>query len=163
MTKSKISRKREKILSLRPKIPYLGIFRLKLKRTVVKLEISTLKSIKNVFPTNIVKVHFFLRSRVRNFHNPHNLVKNTPLIHFTTTGMVQLSQVAIHFVGVRYSVGESMFKDNNRNTRRKCEICPKLTIKTPERHQWCHSGVFIVTFEHISDLFLVFLLLTLSR
>ena len=44
-----------------------------------------------------------------------------------------------------------------------CEICPKLTIKTPERHQWRRSGVFLVNFEHISHLILVFLLLTLSR
>ena len=29
-----------------------------------------------------------------------------------------------------------MFKDNNRNTRNKCEICSKLTIKTPDRRQW---------------------------
>ena len=28
--------------------------------------------------------------------------------------------------------------------------------------QWCRSGVFIVNFEHISPLFLVFLLLTLN-
>ena len=26
-----------------------------------------------------------------------------------------------------------MFKVNNRNTRTRCEICSKLTIKTPER------------------------------
>ena len=44
-----------------------------------------------------------------------------------------------------------------------CEICSKLTIKTPERCHWRRSGVFIVNFEHISHLFLVFLLLTLSR
>ena len=29
------------------------------------------------------------------------------------------------------------------------EICSKLTIKTPELHQWRHFGVFIVNFEHI--------------
>ena len=28
-----------------------------------------------------------------------------------------------------------MFKVNNRNTRTKCEICSKLTIKTTERRQ----------------------------
>ena len=39
----------------------------------------------------------------------------------------------------------------------------KLTIKTPERRHWRHSGVFIVNFEHISHLVLVFLLLTLSK
>ena len=54
-----------------------------------------------------------------------------------------------------------MFKINNKNTRAMCEICSKLTIKTPERRQWHRPGVFIVIFEHISHHFLVFLLLTL--
>ena len=39
--------------------------------------------------------------------------------------------------------------------------CAKLTLETLER--WRRSGVFIVNFEHISHLGLVFLLLTLSR
>ena len=43
--------------------------------------------------------------------------------------------------------GNYMFKINNRNTGKKCEICSKL----------------IVNFEHISHLVLVFLLLLLSR
>ena len=50
-------------------------------------------------------------------------------------------------------VGNYMFKVNNRNPRLMCEICSKLTIKTPERRQR----------PHISHLVLVFLLLTLSR
>ena len=37
-----------------------------------------------------------------------------------------------HFVA---PVGNYMFKVNNRNTRTRCEICSKLTIKTPERPQ----------------------------
>ena len=32
--------------------------------------------------------------------------------------------------------GNYMFKVNNRNTRTRCEICSKLTIKTPERRHW---------------------------
>ena len=43
------------------------------------------------------------------------------------------------------------------------EICSKLTIKMPERRYWRRSGIFIVNFEHISHLALVFLLLTSSR
>ena len=62
-----------------------------------------------------------------------------------------------------------MFKVNNRNTRTRCEICSKptikqtperrcvnyvqsskLTIKTPERRHWRRFDVFIVTFKHIS-------------
>ena len=40
---------------------------------------------------------------------------------------------------------------NNNNTRKKCEICSNLTIKTPERRQWGHSNVFMINFEHISS------------
>ena len=29
-----------------------------------------------------------------------------------------------------------MIKVYNRNIRKKCEICSKLTVKTPERHHW---------------------------
>ena len=81
-------------------------------------------------------------------------------------------------------------KVKNRNTRTRCELCSKLTKKTPVRRRlgllcsyvmcemyvlqsrtltkiknekWRHSGVFIVNFEYISHLVLVFLLLTLSR
>ena len=40
-----------------------------------------------------------------------------------------------------------MFKLNNKNNRTICEICLKLTIKTPERRHWRRSAVFIVNFE----------------
>ena len=57
-----------------------------------------------------------------------------------------------------------LLKVNNRNTRTRCEINmvrSKLTIKTPKRRHW-RSGAFVVNFEHISYLVLVFLLLTLN-
>ena len=58
-----------------------------------------------------------------------------------------------------------LLKVNNRNTRTSCKIWSKLTIKTPEPRrwrQWRQSDVFIVNFEHIWHLTLVFLLLTLN-
>ena len=42
-----------------------------------------------------------------------------------------------------------LFKVSNRNSRKRCEICTKLTIKTPERRHWRRSGIFIVNIEHI--------------
>ena len=39
-----------------------------------------------------------------------------------------------------------LFKLNNRNTRKRYVICPKLTLKTPKRPQRYCSGVFIVNF-----------------
>ena len=38
-----------------------------------------------------------------------------------------------------------------------------VTIKTPDRRQRRRSGVFIASFEHISQLFPVFLLFTLNK
>ena len=55
-----------------------------------------------------------------------------------------------------------LLKVNDKNTTTRCEISSKLTIKRPERLQWRRSDVFIVNFEHISHLVLVFLLLTLN-
>ena len=52
---------------------------------------------------------------------------------------------------------------NNKNPTKRCEIYLKLTIKTPKRRYWRRSGVFTVNLEHISHIFLVFLLLTLIK
>ena len=61
-----------------------------------------------------------------------------------------------------YPVGIYLLKVNNRKTRTRCEICSELTIKTPEQRRGRCSGVFIVNFEHILHLDLVFLLLALN-
>ena len=70
--------------------------------------------------------------------------------------------MAVAMTKMLISAGIYLLKVNNRNTRTRCEICSKLTIRTSERHQWRRSGVFIVNFEHISHLVLLLLLLTLN-
>ena len=77
--------------------------------------------------------------------------------------LLPLDSCGIHILHGAYPAGNYMFKVNNRNTRARCEICSKLIIKTPERRQFRGSEFFIVNFEHVSHLLLVFLLLTLSR
>ena len=69
---------------------------------------------------------------------------------------VNLFELFVRQLGESNPSGNYMFKFINRNTRTRREICSKLTIKIPD-------GIFIVNFEHISHLVLVFLLLTLSR
>ena len=56
-----------------------------------------------------------------------------------------------------------LLRINDRNTTTRCQICSKLTIKTPKGRQWRRSSVFMVSFEHVSQLALVFLLLTLNK
>ena len=58
--------------------------------------------------------------------------------------------------------GIYLLKVNERNTRARFDISSELTIKTPERRHWRRSGVFIVNFEHVSQIVLRFLLLTLT-
>ena len=55
-----------------------------------------------------------------------------------------------------FTVVVYLFKVNNVNTRTTVEICSKLRIKTPERLQWLCCDVFIVKFEQITHIDLVF-------
>ena len=56
-----------------------------------------------------------------------------------------------------------LFKVSKGNTKSISEICAKLTIKTPEWCQWRCCTVFIVNFEHISHIVLVFPLVTMKK
>ena len=70
-----------------------------------------------------------------------------PRIHITWTCLV-ISQLA--------------FTCSKLTMETRCEICSKLTIKTPERRHWCCCGALIVNVDHFSHLVLLFLLLTLN-
>ena len=84
------------------------------------------------------------------------------IITYTSIFLIQKSLI-INSQTYNIPAAIYLLKVNNRNIRASCEICSKLPIKTPERHQSRRSGVFIAKFENISFLVLVFLLLTLSR
>ena len=46
-----------------------------------------------------------------------------------------------------------LFKVNNRETRKRCEICSKLTIKTSKRHHWrhyCQLWTYFTPFSSVS-------------
>ena len=43
-----------------------------------------------------------------------------------------------------------LFTVNNIRCRKKCEISPKISIKTPERCQWHCPSLFVVNFEHVT-------------
>ena len=93
------------------------------------------------------------------------IVPSRKVINKTVNTWCNLHKGNSHIISFQlcYPTGNYLFKVNNRNTRTRCEICSKLTIKTLERLPWRCSGVFIVNFEHISHLVLKSLLLTLSR
>ena len=49
--------------------------------------------------------------------------------------------------------GIFLLKVNNRNTRKRCEICSKLTIKIPERRQWRLLVSLLLTLNIFHTLF----------
>ena len=71
-----------------------------------------------------------------------------------------LEKLNFHKMSVFWAItpGTYLLKVKNRNTKTRCEICSKLTIKIPERSQLhfvlpftlC-SSVSIVNFEHVID------------
>ena len=61
-----------------------------------------------------------------------------------------------------FPVNIYQFKVDKEKTKKWCEICLKLTVKTPERY-WHRPGVLIVNSEHILLMGLVFSLLTLTN
>ena len=75
--------------------------------------------------------------------------------HAGTKEACGMSQVPDDEDFLQCSAKVFLFKVNNRNTRKRCETCSKLTIKTSDWCQWRRFGVFIFNFEHISHLFLL--------
>ena len=69
------------------------------------------------------------------------------LIFLRSSAWVKSSTAATTFI---------FFKVNNVNFKTISELWSKLTIKTPEWHHLCRSGVVMVNFEHTSYIVLVF-------
>ena len=100
-------------------------------------------------------------------HPPGYVLECRINLRWRTVEKTFLVKLKLEFGSARqFSVGNYMFRLNNRNTRTRFDVCSELTIKTSERRErscWRCSVVFIVNFEHILHLILVILLLTLSR
>ena len=76
------------------------------------------------------------------------------------TNILAVYQKALKKLEHKYQIGKDhiavniyLFKVNNRNTRKRYEICSNLTKKAPEGRHRRRSGVFIVNFEHILHFF----------
>ena len=50
-----------------------------------------------------------------------------------------------------YQAGIYLFKVNNRNAKTWCEICSKLTIKTPERRQLACLLLVLIADMRLAD------------
>ena len=118
----------------------------------------------NLKTTCHIKVKFLLwTKRIENLLLAKYIISVTAPLMFRTDWRVKFCFWLRRKILFKYPSGIYLLKVNSRNTTASCEICSKLTIKTPERRQWHCSCVFIVNFEHISHIVLVFLFLTLNK
>ena len=87
-------------------------------------------------------------------------VKNESITNFWFVGSI--NWIVIHESQTLNSCSDDSYQKKsisvniyNRNIRKRCEICSKLTVKAPERRQWRrrHSSVFTINFKHITHLF----------
>ena len=92
-----------------------------------------------------------------------SLLSTDPTVRFSSQFPAHLTRKGDLTERSNSPVGNYMCKVNNRNTRTRCEVCSKLTIKTPAQRHYCRSFVFIVNFGHLLHLVLMFPLLILNR
>ena len=62
-------------------------------------------------------------------------------------GLANWTFIVIAHLVILILAGIYLFKVSNRNTRTRCEICSKLTIKTPERRQFFLRKIDICTWH----------------
>ena len=88
------------------------------------------------------------------------MIKEIEKIHHMIDFVRNLSYYKLFFFLVVSGWGEEqtfaiwtniyLFKVNNRDTNKSCEICSKLTIKTPERRHWYFfSSIFVGDIEQV--------------
>ena len=92
----------------------------KFKSEAYATQSGDIGSLKSVITKNLKTVVPFKKRIVRGNNKPH-------ITSFIREKIMTRSKLKNN------PAGNCMFKVNNRNTRTRCEICSKLTIKTPER------------------------------
>ena len=89
------------------------------------------------------------------------LLKSTLLFvgFFFLSFLIKLLQCLTSWINAEsYPTDNLLFKINNKNSRRMCGICLKLTIKTSKQFHWRSYSVFTVNLKqiaHCSDVFIV--------
>ena len=92
----------------------------------------------------------------------NHCVKNVLIWSFFQSTFSRIRTEYVDFFCKSPPAGIYLIKVSNVNTSARCELCLKLTIKTPERRHWSRSRAFNVKFKYVSHLVIVFLLLNLS-
>ena len=102
--------------------------------TVQKMKFSI-----NNFFSKFDQIHSFLRFWSHLLKK--SLIENFIFCPVGTICILQICITKIQLILLREidridQAGIYLLKANNRNTRTRCEICSKLTIKLPEQRQW---------------------------
>ena len=88
------------------------------------------------------------REQITNLrYSPKFLLNTTKMRYTGTTNMWTINGIMLcHY----HPAGNYMFKVNNGNTRTRCEICSKLTIKIPEWRRAAFSHCELIRWRSLS-------------
>ena len=130
---------------------FLGCLRFllrKFKQTVFRND-SELTTV--LLPRQVVSdfFHILAQAKFQEIFCQHRSILISFKLNFDTSS--EISNLLYHLRA--YPANIYLFKLNIKNTDKGCEVSLKLTMKTPDRRHLRSSGVFIVNFEHISQLF----------
>ena len=81
----------------------------------------------------------------------------TPLENFQNSFFVEHKRMAASVETPDYRCPNTSANISLFNTRNRCKICWKLTIKTSERRHWNCSGFVVVNFDYMPQLYLQYL------
>ena len=114
------------------------------------------------YPVDVVKSKLQVIWRFSHLYCRNIVEANKSLAKTQPAGFVLVrNQSKVHRVR-SFPANIYLFRVSDRNTRKRFKICSDLIIEIPEL-RWLCFDVFIVSFERISHVFLVFLLLNLNK
>ena len=102
------------------------------------------------------------RTLLKNLEKPMKIVRRSFLRKLTSANRLAIfrsTRLQVFYKDVPANI--YLFKLKNRNTKKRSKICLKLTIK--HENDVRPSGLCNFNFEHVSLLFLVYLLLLLNK
>ena len=76
---------------------------------------------------------FFTKKKIVRVFCTHTFTKTLPWTPWGREGYSPVNRLMLTYCEtIIFPVGIYLFKVNNKNTRKRCETCPKLIKKTPE-------------------------------
>ena len=111
---------------------------------------SWILKIRRPYSKYLLRIFFEFFPSSFSIHDGLMMNKNSSWYMYTNRR--KKSEVAQQKQHIKWA-NKNILKGNNRNTRKKCEICSKLLIKTSQRRKGRHSDYFLLILDRLDVIF----------